>query len=174
MKPLNKFSSDFFDKYKDKPVNLKPYSQDMRELADKYLGEIRSLLQGGLYEAALIGSVAYRIPTADVEIAVYADKENWDEILNILEGRYGRPTNREAEFARFEIPGEEYEMDIHVYSGYEGEVSKKLTKFILENPDLIEKYYGLKEKFSFSRKEYQRQKNDFLNNVIQKIPDDYG
>jgi hypothetical protein len=171
MKSLNKFPKEFFDKYEEKPVRLIPYSDEMKFLAEKYLQELESLLSGQEVELGTIGSVAYKIPASDVEIAVYANDKNWDEILDILKNKFGDPVNLDNEFARFKIRAEIYKFSIHVYRGYEGEVTKKMTDFMVLNPNLIEEYKNLKEKYCFSQKEYQYQKNAFLEKVIEQIPE---
>lgn len=173
MKPLNKFPKEFFNKYSDKPVKLLPFNQDMQDLANKYIAQISKLLSGLDFEINTIGSVAYKISTSDVEIAVYVSNNIRENVLKILENNFGKPTQNEKEFARFEILNEKYEFDVHIYSGYEGEVSKKLTKFMLDNPRLIDEYKTNKEKYSFSRKEYQLNKNFFLNKIIENIPENY-
>lgn len=173
MKPLNKFPKEFWDKYEEKPVKLIPYSDDMKSLADKYLQELETLLSGQEVVFEIIGSVAYKIPASDVEIAVYTTEENWVDILNILKNKYGNPINLDNEFARFKIRGEIYKFSIHIYCGYEGEVSKKMTEFMISNPSLIEDYKNLKEKYCFSQKEYQYQKNVFLEKVTEQIPNNF-
>ncbi|MEI6843293.1 MAG: hypothetical protein WCK48_02190 [bacterium] len=173
MKLLNKFSREFFDKYSDKPVKLLPYSSEMQSLADKYIKILSETFKGIDIKIQTIGSVAYKIPTSDVEIALYVKNNNRENVLKILEEEFGKPQQNEKEFVRFEIAGEEFEFDIHIYFGYEGEVSEKLTRFMLNNPRLIDEYKTIKEKFCFSRKEYQLNKNTFLNKVIEAIPDNY-
>jgi hypothetical protein len=54
------------------------------------------------------------------------------------------------EFARFKIRTEIYKFSIHVYCGYEGEVVKKMTKYMMNNQNLTKEYSELKEKYSFS------------------------
>lgn len=170
MKPLNKFPRHFFDKYTEKPVSLLPYSSRMEVLANKYIGVIKQLLNKYDVEIRTIGSVAYKIPTTDVEIAIYVKGNDWDGVNNSLRREFGIPIQIEKEFSRYSIPGEEYEFDIHVYTGYEGIVSKKLTEFMLNNPKLINDYQRIKSQYSFSKREYQYQKSKFLSEVIKKIP----
>jgi hypothetical protein len=170
MKPLNKFSKEFFDKYKEKPVRLYEYNFEIQSLADKYVDLLKNIL-GQDVKVGIIGSVAYKIPATDIEIAIYGTNENIDSILKVLEDNFNKPVQSEKEFFRFEIKNEEYELDIHVYLGYESEVSEKLTRFMLNNPNLIDEYKAIKEKYSYSRREYQYQKNIFLNNVIENIPE---
>lgn len=173
MRPLNKFPKEFWDRYEEKPMKLIPYSDDMKFLADKYLQELKTLLNDQEVEFEIIGSVAYKIPASDVEVAVCAIENNWTEILDILKNKYGNPFNLDNEFARFKIRGEIYKFSIHVYCGYEGEVSKKMTKFMISSPNLIEDYKNLKEKYCFSQKEYQYQKNAFLEKITEQIPDNF-
>jgi GrpB-like predicted nucleotidyltransferase (UPF0157 family) len=171
MKPLHKFSKEFFDKYKDKPVKLNPYDPKMLILANRYVDLLSEILKKQNVTVSIIGSVAYEIPTTDVEVAVYVNDGNRNVILQTLKDKFGESSQSEKEFARFEIQNEEYEFDIHVYSGYEAEVSKRMTKFMLDNPRLIDEYAAIKNKYCFSRKEYQHQKDIFLNKVIEEIPE---
>jgi GrpB-like predicted nucleotidyltransferase (UPF0157 family) len=170
MKSLNKFTDEYFNKYNEKPVKLIPYSSRMAGLANKYVDLIREILKEKDVEVKIIGSVAYQIPTADVEVAVYIKNYDWKKVLELLEDKFGKPVYSEKEFALFPIAGEEYEFDIHVYSGYEGLVSKKLTEYMQNNPDLINKYQSIKTKYSFSKKQYQYNKYKFLEDIIKKIP----
>jgi hypothetical protein len=173
MKSLNKFPKEFFEKYDNKPVTLLPFEPSMQSLADRYISLTSKLLAGTDVKICKIGSVAYKIPSSDVEIAIYTTTQKQENVTNILQEHFGKPVQRENEFSRFKIRGENYKMGIHIYSGYEREISEKLTKYMLDNSLLIGEYKNIKEKYSFSKKEYQYQKNIFLNDVIGSIPDDY-
>jgi hypothetical protein len=145
----------------------------MQVLADKYISLVREILSNERFEIETIGSVAYKIPVLDVEIAVYVRDTDWESILKTLESKFGPPRKSDKEFAVFQIDGEKYNFDIHLYTGYEGEVVKKLTQYMLSNQVLINEYKEVKEKYSFSLKEYKRQKNIFLDTIIKSIPDGY-
>ena len=56
--------------------------------------------------------------------------------------------------------------------GDEATVDKQLTKYLLTNPEILKRYEALKEKYSFSKREYQMQKDKFLRGVVSQIPDD--
>jgi hypothetical protein len=171
MKPLHKFSKEFFDKYDNEPVKLLPFELPMQNLADKYIDITSKLLAGSDVKICKIGSVAYKIPASDVEIAVYTTSQEQEAVTDILQKHFGEPVQRESEFSRFKIRNENYKMGVHVYSGYEAEVSKRMTKFMLDNPRLIDEYADIKKKYCFSRKEYQYQKDLFLNKVTEEIPE---
>lgn len=173
MKPLNKFTREYFDKYNEKQVKLLPYNVDMTLLADKYISMLAELLKNNNVKFGQIGSVAYKIPALDVEIAVYTDNSNKDMVIETLKSKFGEPTQNEKEFTRFEIFGEKYEFDIHVYSGYEGEISEKLTRYMLDHPELTARYKKVKEQYAFSKREYKFRKHEFLNDVIKIIPENY-
>lgn len=169
MELVNKHSEDFFERYKEKPEELFEYGPKVQAVADKYLQKAQNLLSG-IAEVTPIGSVAYKIPSADVEVAVYPSEGNFQKAIEILEKEFGAPVQKQEEFVRFQIEDGKYEVNIHVCYGREAEVSKKLTKFMLEHPDLIKEYKKLKEKYCYSKREYQRQKYHFITEIIKQIP----
>ena len=173
MKVPNKLPNSFFNKYSDKPVKLMPYNPEMTALANKYIGLVHKTLKELDVQIKIIGSVAYKIPTTDVEIAVYVQKKDWNKVSKLLEKEFNKPAYLKEEFALFPIHGEKYDFDIHVYTGYEGIVSKKLRKYMLNNRDMIKKYSDLKSRFSRSEREYQKNKNKFLIEIKEKIPPKY-
>lgn len=72
MKPLNKFPAEYFQKYKDKPVILKPYDHKAGEVANELVSEIQHSLQGLKVEVMVKGSSAFKIlGKGDIEIGVY-------------------------------------------------------------------------------------------------------
>ena len=172
MEPLSNYSEEFFNKYKEKPEELFEYGPEIQAVADKYINKIRQLLIG-VADVEPIGSVAYKMPAADVEVAVYTTEDNFIKAVEILENKFGEPVQKQLDFVRFQIIEGKYEMNVHVYKGREAVVNKSLTKYMLDHPDLIDEYKKIKEKHSYSKREYQLQKYFFINKVIKEIPEDY-
>lgn len=48
-------------------------------------------------------------------------------------------------------------------------IDQKLTAYLLAHPKLLKKYEEVKRKYSYSRREYQIQKDKFLRRVVAEI-----
>jgi hypothetical protein len=169
MKALNKFPPEYFLKYKEKPVKIKPFNPKAKVIAEDL---IKDLFDLGV-NASLIGSTAYGISgQGDVEVAVYPEKSQWKKILTTLEEKYGKPLQKENDFVQFGVKDNEFDLCVNVLKGYEAKVINKLTEYMLSRPDLILEYEKLKVKYSYSRREYQIQKNKFLTEVTINIPEE--
>lgn len=177
MKNLNKFSDrnfkKYIEKYKDKPNKIAPFNPQTRKIAEQYTARIDKLLAGYEHQTLLMGAVAFGIAgKKDIDIGVYTDEKNWKYILNLIKEEFGDPEAEEKDFARFIIVDQRnsgYEVEIHVYKGYEGELEMKLTKFLKYNKKLTKELEKIKTNFAYSKKEYQWQKNKFYRKVIDQL-----
>ena len=172
MKPPNK-PAEFFEKYNEKPKKLFEYGAKIQALQDKYLKIIIDLV-GEFCDVFPIGSVVYKIPAGDVEIAVCPKDGQFTKVIEILRKEFGDPETEKPEFVKFQIETEEYEVSINVYQGYEAMFCKNFTKYMLDHKDLIKEYKAIKEKYCFSKREYQKQKYLFYDKIIIDIPEDYA
>lgn len=172
MKLLNK-SPEFFEKYKEKPKKLFVYGPKIQALSDKYLEKVKKLV-GEFGKVEPIGSVVYKIPAGDVEVAVYPKEGKFAEVVKILEREFGKPETERDDFVKFEIEVGEIEVSINVYQGYEALFCRNFTKYMLDHPKLIEEYQKIKQEFSYSKREYQKQKYKFYDRILPEIPDNYA
>jgi hypothetical protein len=171
VKALNKFSSDFFLKYSTGPVKLKPFDPRQRELGNKYIAELETILPD--IEIKMRGSSIFEIAgKGETEIGIYPQEQDWDEAVSKLIRRFGRPEQQDPNYAQFVEKISGTEIEIILLKGYEAEVDKKLHAFLSSRPDLLKKYAMIKRKYCFSKREYQRQKNIFFQEIIKLIPDD--
>jgi GrpB-like predicted nucleotidyltransferase (UPF0157 family) len=171
--PTN-FTEEYFLKYRETPVKLKPYSSKQEKIAKIYLKRIGDLLNNFDIKLMTRGSTAFKIlGKGEVEVGVYPKDSDWLEVVKVLSKEFGEPETVEENYIRFnEIYKEsEKEVEIILLKGREAEVDIKLHKYLIENPNLLEEYEEVKKKYCFSKREYQRQKNIFLNKVIGEIPD---
>jgi hypothetical protein len=58
-----------------------------------------------------------------------------------------------------------------MFCGRGAYIDLKLTEYLLARPNLLKEYEEVKNKFSFSRIDYNREKNRFLRKVESGIPD---
>ncbi len=89
--------------------------------------------------------------------------------LKTITKRYHEPENLERNYARFNDICEQMEVEIIVLKGHEAKVDLKLHEFLLKHPEVLKEYVRLKQKYAFSKREYQKQKNTFLAKVIERI-----
>jgi len=172
MRGWDKFDMDYFLKYKEKPVRLKPYDPQQEVVALRYLDEISKLTNSFDVKLLVRGSTAFKIlGKGDVEVGVYPKESDWQKVTEVLTEAYGSPNNVEPDYMRFnqESP-EKYEIEIILMKGHEAEVDIKLTEYLMSHPELLKQYEKIKQESSHSKREYQIQKNNFLASIIRQMP----
>ena len=172
MQPLNKFDENYFLKYKEKPVVLKPYDPKAQVIAEELIKTIKSWLKGLDIDVMIKGSTAYQIiGKGDIEIGIYGNEGNWDKVKTILTSKYGEPDNLENDYFRFTRSYKDFEVEIVTLKGYEGKLDRAITSFLIQNSKLLRQYEEIKLKSAFSKREYQIQKNKFFTKVAEMIPE---
>lgn len=175
MKALNKFSNEYFLKYRETPVKLKEYNPRQELIANKYILILKKILKGIDATISVRGSTLFKIyGKGEVEVGVYANDNNWKQVVIKLTSEFGEPEIVENNYARFNsiYSVGDKEVEIIVLKGFEALVDMKLHEYLLSHPDLLAEYVDVKKKSFFSKREYQIQKNMFLNKIIELIPED--
>lgn len=173
MRGFGKFPEKYFLKYKEKPVKIKPYDPNQKRIGDLYIKRLKTLL--GKYQPKLMirGSTAFKIlGKGEVEVGIYPKSGDWKKVLEILTRRFGKPENLENEYARFNDVREETEVELIVLQGSQAKGDIKLHEHLIGHPEILKEYEKLKLKYSFSKREYMRQKNAFLENIVEELSDD--
>lgn len=172
MKSLNKFPPEYFLKYRETPVKLKPYNSIQQEIGDYYIDKFKDLLQEFDVYIALKGSSLYKIlGKGEVEVGIYPKEADWDSIIDILQNNLGEPKNVEMDYVRFNQVYKDKEVEIIILKGPEAVVDRKLQEYLCSHKDLLDEYTRVKQQNAFSKREYQIQKNKFLSKVIEMIPE---
>lgn len=173
MKPLTKFSDEYFDKYSDTPVKVKPFDPKKKELGLRLLAELKCLLASfPATEEYLTGSTALEIAgKGDLEFGIFPSEKDWDGVRAVLTDRFGPEANIEEEFIRVIWKYEKEEIDVSMLRGHEGAVILATTQYLLEHPELRQEYEQIKYQYAYSKKEYQREKNRFFQKVAEIIPE---
>ena len=162
----------YFKKFNTSPVEIKAYNPVSKEIAQEYIELLITLLKD--FEVKIIhrGSTAFKISgKGDIEIGVYPGEEDWDMIVEKLESYFGSPENTEVDYARFNTLKNGFEIEIILQKGESARVDIALTEYLMSHPKLLKRYENLKRSYSFSKREYQIQKDRFLRNIIDSIPD---
>lgn len=172
MRGLPRLPDSYFDKFKGKPVKLYPFDPKSRKIAVDYIEKLTRLLGDFKAEFLHRGSTAFGIAgKKDIEIGVYPSDKDWDNVLEKLKSHYGKVGNLEKNYARFNDLVDDFEIEVILMRGCEAEVDRKLTNYLMNHPKLLEEYEKLKYKYAYSKKEYMIQKDRFLREVVETIPD---
>lgn len=172
MRPLDKFPEEYFLKYKTKPVKLKPFNPKQKRIANHYINKLRDLLKDFEVKLMIRGSTAFEIlGKGDIEIGVYPEEKDWKQVISKLKDFFGEPENVEKDYVRFNDKKKEIEAEIIVLKGYEAKVDMRLTEYLTTHSALLKQYIQLKKKYTFSKREYQRQKSKFFAEVTRMIPE---
>lgn len=172
MKGLDKLPDSYFDRFANKKVNIKPFDPETRKKADKYIVNLRNLFEDDT-EVILRGSTLFEIAgKGEIEYGIYPDNNKWQKVLDVLTTRYGEPQNTDENYARFNDMAEEIEIEIIVMKGMGAEIDKKLTKYLLDHPELLKEYEQIKYDNCESKKDYMIAKDKFFRRVVEMIPEE--
>jgi hypothetical protein len=170
MRGLPQIPKEYFDKFKDKKVNITSWDPKSKNVALRYVSKLKHILKDVNAEIIHKGSTAYQIAgKGEIEIGVYPNEADWEETMKLLEENIGEVNNLENNYARFNDNYEGFEIEVILMKGYDAVVDKKLTEFLMNSKQLLEEYKKLKYKYSYSKKDYMIAKDKFFRKVISKI-----
>ena len=172
MKALPESPDEYFQKFTTRPVEIKPFNPYSREVAEDYLSKLKRMLSRFRVDMEHKGSTRFGIAgKGEIEIGVYPAERDWGEVLKELASHLGEPGEVEENYARFNDLFREHEIEIILLKGYDAQVDRKLTEYLICRPEVLRDYEDLKRKWAFSKREYQRQKDRFFRGVVRAIPD---
>lgn len=172
MRPLPVPPPGYYERFKERPVTVKSFDPASRAVAQRYMERLGRMLDGLDAGLQLRGSTAWGIAgKGDIEIGVFPGEGAWDNVIARLAQTFGLPPSLEENYARFNDNAEEFEIEIILLRGYEAEVDRRLSVYMPAHPDLLEEYAALKQRYCFSRREYQRHKDEFFAQVVAAIPE---
>lgn len=173
MKPLKIFSKDYYTKLPHAPVLIKPFNPQMKLIGKEYIKNIEQILSPWHVKAKIIGSTAYEIAgQGGIEVGIYLTNSNWNEVLNRLEHMDIQKDVLEHEFAQYIDNYQGYKIDLLLMKGHTARVNKHIYDFFIKHPDIAQKYEAIKKKFSYSKQEYQKQKTEFINDIVEELPEE--
>lgn len=171
MRSLSDTPISYFNKFKDKPVHIKPFDPSLVIIAQKYIKKLKKILFAFNPQIVHRGSTAFGIAGKnEIELGVYPKPKDWQKIIDFPTEYFGQVNNIEKNYARFNDIYNDTEIEIILMKGYDATVDKKLFSYLVSHPDLLKKYEKLKYKYCYSKKDYMIQKDKFFRNVIKDIP----
>lgn len=155
---IKKFPLEYFSKYSEKPVKIKPFSRKQEIVANKYLKRVGKLLKKFDLKMIIRGSTAFKIAgKGDVEIGVYPNESDWKSVIKLLKKEFRDPENVEEDYVRFNDVCGNFEVEMIVLKGEEAKQDILLHEYLLKNPKLLKEYERVKRKYAYSKREYQIQ-----------------
>ncbi len=171
MKGLPKFSPIYFNRYDQHPVKFNPFNPQSTKVAQDYISALKKVLQKPHIHIIHRGSTAFKISgKGDIEIGIYPTQKEWPEILRLLQHQYKKINNLEDDYARFNDTFRNIDIEIILLKGHAATVDQKLHHHLLSHPHLLVEYELLKQKYSYSKREYQKRKDQFFRKVIRQLP----
>jgi GrpB-like predicted nucleotidyltransferase (UPF0157 family) len=173
MKPITEFTKDQFAKFAPTPVKLKPFDPRNRLIAKEYIRDLDRTLAEWNIQAKIMGSTAYGIAgKGAIEVGLFLHGYNWEPVLGKLEEVYGQMEVKDRDYAQFHDEFQNYDIKVMLFKGHAAKVNRKLHDFFLNHPQVVKQYEDLKKRFSYSRRDYQREKQEFLNDIIEDLPEE--
>jgi len=170
MRNLPQIPDSYFDKFKEKPVHIKPFDPSLVIIAQKYIKKLAKILSDFNLEIVHRGSTAFGIAGKnEIELGIYPKPKDWQKIIDLLTNYFGQVNNLEENYARFNDVYKGTEIEIILMKGYDAILDKKLFSYLVNHPVLLKKYEKLKYKYCYSKKDYMIQKDKFFRNIIKDI-----
>lgn len=173
MKPLTRYTEEYFLGFKHLPVEIKPFDPKTKQVAQIYETKLDKLLEPLELESRLIGSTLFEIAgKGEIEFAIYAGEDDWVKAIKLLKECYGEAGRYEAEYVRFNDNFKGIEVEITLMKGHTARVSQQLHQYLLSNPKSLEEYLEVKNKHAHSKQEYVRHKHKFFKKIILELPEE--
>lgn len=162
---------EYYLRYDETPVKQLPHDPLTKKIAGQTILSLKKLI-GQNTEVLHMGSSALEIAGKnDIEIYIYS--KDWEGDKKILARKYGWPGYSEDEFIRFNDTVGNFELEIIMVRGYVGDLIKSVHKYFLGHPEARRSYEKIKQKYSHSKREYQRHKDKFFEKIVENLPKDF-
>lgn len=173
MKALFEPPDGYYERFSTKPVAVMPFDERAPAVAAAYGEGLARILRDADVTILHRGSTALGIAgKGDIEFGVYPAAEDWDRVIARLQAIYGPPGSLETDFARFNHESDGFQIEIILLRDDAARLDRALHSYLRNHPALLLEYEAVKRRSSYSRREYQRQKDAFLRMVVAMIPDD--
>ena len=170
MKPLK---PDHYERYSTKPVPFDPWDPQTKVVAGQLLADLEQILDGLNVELRHMGSTALEIPGKnEVEVYVFPAVGFWDRVTETLSGKYGEPGYRDTDFIRYDTQLDGCAIELIQVRGEIGKINRAVYKYLAANPSVCDEYIGVKRQYCFSKREYQKHKDQFFEQLVRQIPED--
>jgi len=171
MRGLTPRPKSYFTKYKNIPVEIKPFDPKSLEIYEKYKVRLFPILFKFNLTPFLRGSTLFQISgKGDIECGLSPSDDIWEKLKEVLNKFYKICIADDEEIMIFYEMFEGYDFEIIVMRGHTLKVDTKLHKYLLARKDLLDKYEEMKKKHAFSKRVYQYQKELFFRKVIKSMP----
>lgn len=173
MKNTRKKSPEYFKRFDENPVELKPHDPSLNSIALELVDRLYILLKNLPVEIIHIGSTAYKIAgKGEIEIGIFTDDTNWDKVKTRLTPLYGRPKFEVEERVRYNTQFKWKAIEILLMRGDTAKLNKAVHTELIGNTSKLAEYEEIKESSKHSNREYLIAKNKFFEDIIASLPED--
>ncbi|HEX7724114.1 MAG TPA: GrpB family protein [Candidatus Paceibacterota bacterium] len=168
---LTKEQEEWVNHLRERPIPIVPYDPRTPELFAAVEARIKRILGP---EAVVVhcGASSFGISGQDeIDVSIECEASEFDSYVVCLEKEFGAVKSRYPDRARFEVKQDGKKIDLKLCDRrHPNYVAGKIFEdFLHKNPADLERYRILKEKNNgVSVKEYYRQKNEFINEILER------
>jgi hypothetical protein len=169
MKP-DRYPEAYFENLSNDPVLLKPFDPESKRSALAYGNKLASLLSRFSLHAELFGSTELEIASkGEWEFAVWLDDDQWYPVLTMLINHFGSIHFLSDDFAVFTDIYDGTEIEIIPMRREAAVRNQALINYWRANPEAVEAYQAGKISHAYSKREYQRWKNNYISVIVEKL-----
>jgi hypothetical protein len=172
MKNTQKKSLEYFKRFDENPIDLKPYDPSLTPIAVELIDMLVARLINIPVEILHIGASAYEISgKGGIEIAILSRDEDWEKIKKRLFPLYGKPKFELTERVGYNTQFKWKAVEILLMRGDTAKLNKAVHTALKGDTSKLQEYEAIKEESKHSNREYHIAKNKFFENIIEALPE---
>jgi hypothetical protein len=161
---------EHFNKFSDKPVEIKPFDPASKRQALQYLASLNDLLAPLGVSAELFGSVELEIAgKGEWEFAIYLTDQQWYPVLIHLINHFGSIYALSDDFVLFEDNHDGTPIEVIPMRGETAERNQAVMTFWRNHPAALKNYEQEKYRYAHSKRDYYWWKQNFIADILESL-----
>lgn len=161
---------EYFNKFSDKPVKIKPFDPESKQQALHYLARLNDLLVPFGLTAELFGSVELEVAgKGEWEFAIYPGDQQWYPLLIHLINHFGAIYTLSDDFALFEDSYNGTSIEIIPMRGETAERNHAIMNFWRNNPVALKAYEQGKYQYAHAKRDYYWWKENLIADILEAL-----
>lgn len=150
-------------------VDVQPYDPKVGEIAGELIRKVSE--KSPDLEVVFIGASALKISGQnDIDIYCLASPKNFEKYLPAIKNLFGEPSSTSQDSIAWKMERDGLDVELYLTNPESPSMARQLKVFQLlkDNPQLLAEYQQLKlQANGHSVRDYQRQKYEFYNKILQ-------
>jgi len=163
-------SREYYNRFADKPVAIKPFDLASKQQALQYLVRLNALLEPLGVTAELFGSVELEIAgKGEWEFALWLTDQQWYPVLIRLINHFGSIYALSDDFVLFEDSDNGRAIEVIPMRGATAERNQAVMNFWRSNPVALKAYEQGKYQHAHAKRDYYWWKDNLIADILESL-----